>query len=493
MGSDPWKRSIVYVLTAVSAGLLLVAVVSWNRLVDLAARISVVPLVLVIGSVACAAAAARVQRQTRPLPLQPSAPPIRWWWVVLAFAAVAAAVWLTTAQLMPQTYSAPPGRERTQQRTDVVRTALAAGAGVGAAITVLLAFRRQHHHEMATKQTEHDANERRVTELYTKAVEQLGSSQAPVRLGGLYALERLGQTAPDHRQTIVDVICAYLRMPFTPPTAPSQQGQPHQELLVRVAAQRILTAHVRDVRPMKQRQSTPLGDRFWEGMRIDLANADLTECSFDKWHVAEANFSNARFTGSAEFPGATFTEGAHFEGAKFGAANFGKATFIGDGLFRNATFTEGAYFGEATFTKSADFLDVTFEGDANFHQATFSGYATFGEATFTSYAGFEGVQFQELAHFGEATFKGTAQFENATFFRTAYFRAATFTGTAQFGTPPFGMAHFYDTAELGGARVTRLVTPEGNQMSHVWPPGWLVRPLPDGEGVLEKAQGPAEP
>jgi hypothetical protein len=62
-----------------------------------------------------------------------------------------------------------------------------------------------------------DATERRVTELYTKAADQLGSDKAPVRLAGLYALERLAQDSPGQRQTIVNVICAYLQMPYTPP------------------------------------------------------------------------------------------------------------------------------------------------------------------------------------------------------------------------------------------------------------------------------------
>ena len=36
-------------------------------------------------------------------------------------------------------------------------------------------------------------------------------------MAGLYALERLGQDNPKLRQTVIDVICAYLRMPYTPP------------------------------------------------------------------------------------------------------------------------------------------------------------------------------------------------------------------------------------------------------------------------------------
>ena len=72
--------------------------------------------------------------------------------------------------------------------------------------------------------TDRDATERRITELYTKAVEQLGSDKAPVRLGGLYALERLAQDNPAHRQTIVNVICAYLRMPFSAHGSDQQAG-----------------------------------------------------------------------------------------------------------------------------------------------------------------------------------------------------------------------------------------------------------------------------
>ncbi|WP_031171361.1 hypothetical protein [Streptosporangium roseum] len=53
--------------------------------------------------------------------------------------------------------------------------------------------------------------------MYTKAAEQLGHAGAAVRLAGLYALERLAQDNPGHRQTIVNVICAYLRMLYTPP------------------------------------------------------------------------------------------------------------------------------------------------------------------------------------------------------------------------------------------------------------------------------------
>jgi hypothetical protein len=136
------------------------------------------------------------------------------------FVAVAVGV---TLWLLAIAGSAKAGTDLANARLDAVRTGLAAGAGAGAAVGLILAFRRQHHQEVATilddlhaTLTDLDATERRITELYTKAVEQLGNEKSPVRLGGLYSLERVAQDNPAHRQTIVNVICAYLRMPFSP-------------------------------------------------------------------------------------------------------------------------------------------------------------------------------------------------------------------------------------------------------------------------------------
>ena len=81
----------------------------------------------------------------------------------------------------------------------------------------MLAFRSQYRKAIATALGGSDATERRITELYANAVAQLVSDEAPVRSGGLYALERLAQDCPERRQVIVNVICAYLRMPFSRP------------------------------------------------------------------------------------------------------------------------------------------------------------------------------------------------------------------------------------------------------------------------------------
>jgi hypothetical protein len=164
----------------------------------------------------------------------------------------------------------------------------------------MLAFRRQHHREVTTVLSDLDATERRITELYTKAVEQLGSDKAPIRFGGLYAFQRLAQDNPAHRQTIVNVIRAYLRMPISP-TAPVSKPEPEaaegqkeagtesetgiagiggtwqQERQVRLTAQRILAGHLRDYSAKNQQCTDPPSRRFWNNIHLDLTGATLID------------------------------------------------------------------------------------------------------------------------------------------------------------------------------------------------------------------------
>lgn len=53
--------------------------------------------------------------------------------------------------------------------------------------------------------------EGQITDRYTRAVEQLGSPKVDVRLGALYALERLAGDSPRDHDTIASVVAAYVR------------------------------------------------------------------------------------------------------------------------------------------------------------------------------------------------------------------------------------------------------------------------------------------
>jgi hypothetical protein len=63
----------------------------------------------------------------------------------------------------------------------------------------------------ASRQAQRTAEQGQVTDRYTKAIEQLGSTQLDVRLGGLYALERLAEDSPRDHQTVYDVLTTFVR------------------------------------------------------------------------------------------------------------------------------------------------------------------------------------------------------------------------------------------------------------------------------------------
>jgi uncharacterized protein YjbI with pentapeptide repeats len=374
-------------------------------------------------------------------------------------------------------------------RIEAIQIGLTLGAGVSGGLALVLAFRRQWLSERAQADTEEDATERHITELYTKAVEELGHDKAPVRLGGLYALERLAQDQSVHRQTVVDIICAYLRMPFQPPadavpgpsgtTAdPSPDGPPtpqpgdvrlqngdRQELQVRITAQRLLESHL----TVPDGNAIGLSnDRHWPGIRIDLAGAALVDFSFYRCRADYANFCDAQFTGDATFTGAQFSYGARFGGAEFsGPASFDEVQFGTEAGLVGAE-PEKTKFGRVKFSGPAEededededstsevivaeFKGTKFGGDAKFDRAQFHGMAWFREAEFGEAALFLEAQFNGSAWFDSAQFD--VAFFHARFCREAYFFSAKFTKGGWFDEAQFTHAAWFDATRFAGPAV----------------------------------------
>ncbi|WNV92092.1 pentapeptide repeat-containing protein [Umezawaea sp. Da 62-37] len=391
-------------------------------------------------------------------------------------------------------------RERAQAHAELVAETNRLHAEKVQAHAVQIAEQNRVHAERVDNYNREDATGRRVTELYTKAVEQLGSDKAAVRHGGLYALERVAQDNTGQRQTVINVICAYLRSPYTsppeqlaarrtglpaatrrgsaarrvtisaaaarrtgliPPTPAIASEQLRQEREVRLTAQRILTAHLHP--DTDETTGLPTNPRYWpEGYELDLTGAILIDFDATGLTVRQATFTDAQFTGDARFDGAAFTRDARFGGAAFTRdARFGGATFTGDARFGAATFTGDAWFDQATFTRDAWFDQATFTRDAQFDQATFTNSTWFGRATFMREGRFDGTTFIGGAWFDQATFARDAQFRRTRFTSDAQFNMATFTGDALFnratfiGDAQFGGATFIGDAQFGGATFIR--------------------------------------
>jgi hypothetical protein len=78
------------------------------------------------------------------------------------------------------------------------------GTALGATIVAIATLMRHF------AQTEAD-RERRIVETFSKAVEQLGSDKLEVRVGAIFALERLSKESPDDYWTVMEVLTAFVR------------------------------------------------------------------------------------------------------------------------------------------------------------------------------------------------------------------------------------------------------------------------------------------
>lgn len=116
---------------------------------------------------------------------------------------------------------------------DLAKISLAVVAAFGAAVGLVVAYRRQQTMEDShtlmvqterrvaaetaarNESSEEEANRDRMrllNERFTSASAQLGSERVAIRLAGVYAMAGLADDWEDHRQTCIDVLCGYFRM-----------------------------------------------------------------------------------------------------------------------------------------------------------------------------------------------------------------------------------------------------------------------------------------
>src|SRR5690348_16821036 len=74
--------------------------------------------------------------------------------------------------------------------------------------------------------------DRTLNERFATAADRLGSDKPPaVRLAGVYAMAGLADDWPENRQTCVDILCAYLRLPYDPD--PGDDAEPDKQATYR--------------------------------------------------------------------------------------------------------------------------------------------------------------------------------------------------------------------------------------------------------------------
>jgi uncharacterized protein YjbI with pentapeptide repeats len=189
------------------------------------------------------------------------------------------------------------------------------------------------------------SQEGQITERFTKAVNQLGAIDQKgnpaleIRLGGIYALERIANESEKDYWPIIEVLTAYIR-----------KNSNYKEISdeeVSLDIQAILNV-------IKRRKSFFTNG---EPIGLDLQKTNLRKADLNGAHLEGAELNGAHLEG-AELNGAHL-KGAHFRGAKLLNAHLEKADLEKADL--NGTHLEGAELNFAHL-QEAYLLNAHFEG-----------------------------------------------------------------------------------------------------------------------------------
>jgi len=141
-----------------------------------------------------------------------------------------------------------------------------------------------------------------VADTYTRAIEQLGSVDSKgeprleLRLGGLYALEKIAKANEDYHPQIMEVLCAYVRLHCPKDTDFEENDSEQRPESPRIDIQACLTV-------IGRRENS-----FDKGSKLDLsriqindvflANANLSEVGLFKADLQGAFLNNANLSGA---------------------------------------------------------------------------------------------------------------------------------------------------------------------------------------------------
>ena len=222
------------------------------------------------------------------------------------------------SQSASQAAQTPPRPQR-----DWVAIIVTALPGLAALIAIAFTFASvkttQNQLEIA-RQGQTTAEQGQITDRYNAAITNLGSHSIEVRLGGIYALQRLMQDSPRDQRTVIAVLCAFVR---DQSAATIKPGKP-------------LARPPTDVQAALTVVGTRDAARDAPTTVLDLDHAHLTGADLAGTNLRHANLA-----------------GANLRGAHLGLANLRGATLIGANL-------GGAHLREAQLTGAElDGTDLT--------------------------------------------------------------------------------------------------------------------------------------
>jgi uncharacterized protein YjbI with pentapeptide repeats len=239
------------------------------------------------------------------------------------------------------------GNDRIQAQNSVRDTGLKIAGGIAAAFAGVLTWGRlelsRQEHQLAKQQHANEVSGQ-LTERFTRAIDQLGSEKLDIRLGGIYALERIARESPEDHGPVMEILTTYLREHS--PWPPSRPGQYVEGAALEAIP--ALAARAADIQAVitivgRRERAHEGSDASMSLGSLDLRKADLRGAHLERADLQGAHLEKADLQG-AHLQGVNLI-GAHLQGVNLIGAHLQGVNLIGahlQGVSLTVAYLEGA-------------------------------------------------------------------------------------------------------------------------------------------------------
>lgn len=270
---------------------------------------------------------------------------MEWFWLVagISFLATMTLALLLPRRLVPRDLP-PADVERRKLQLEMVKTFAEALGGAFVLVTLLLAWQQV----VSTQDQLEIARQGQITERFTRAVDQVGSDDVTVRVGGIYALESIARDSRQDRKAIMEILASFLRQKSpvvdTPDTrdwqaARSQMAPADVEAAAIVIGRRNREDEIKSDSVCSSLNS-PDSVCTLSLRRVNLSSINLNDMDFSQMDLRGARFNHSNIP-FGSFRNSNM-QGADFRGANLRLAEVTNASFLNSYLeLANLHLVEG--------------------------------------------------------------------------------------------------------------------------------------------------------
>jgi hypothetical protein len=172
---------------------------------------------------------------------------------------------------------------------------------IAALIAAFIAVFTNYQSQRATNVQLRIAEQGQITDRYNAAVTNLGSRSVEIRLGGIYALQRLMKDSPRDQSTVIAVLCAFVRDQTAPAVKPRKPPPSHVPTDVQAALTVVGTRNTANdgsttVVDLDHAQLRNAQLRWLDLSGADLTGADLTGADLQRTNLTGADLTSANLS-----------------------------------------------------------------------------------------------------------------------------------------------------------------------------------------------------